>query len=126
MKNTFRTSNNVFRTQVQNYIINQLTPHCSIDIPESLEEVVESFKAYDSPYNQKRIPNKQARFIDFLQGLPSTIAIDFENAAIEEILEEWFTACEQPYKPKPNYTDHFYYFVADNFQRLCKKYHVDF
>ena len=126
MKNTFRTSNNVFRNEVKAYIIQALSTDETSYLPNQLQDTVNAFNDYDSPYNQRKIPNKQARFIDWLQGLPSEIYITPYNHEQELLMEEWFTNCEQPYKSQKDPSQHFYYFIADNFQRLCKTHDISF
>ena len=56
---------------------------------ERVAFVLDGFKAYDYPSNKKRIPNLKERLGDWLSGLPSQIAVDFENYKIIEIGRSW-------------------------------------
>lgn len=44
---------------------------------------------FNYDYNRKRYPNFQVRISEFLRGLPSCMAIDYENYAIIKIGEKW-------------------------------------
>ena len=46
-------------------------------LQQKIAYAMECFNNYDSPFNQRRFPNLQARFADFLQGLP--FAFDYWN-----------------------------------------------
>lgn len=124
MKNTFRTSNNVFRNQVQNYIIENLDQHSGYGIQPALVDTVEAFNNWYNSYWQKQEPSKHQAFQEFLKCLPSQLSVEFSSYDISKRLELWFTNCDQQYIEKPNYQDHFFHFIADNFFRLCKKYNV--
>lgn len=46
-------------------------------------------KEFNFDYNKKRTPNLQERIANYLQGLPSCFAVDFENAKNLDILRAW-------------------------------------
>jgi len=46
-------------------------------------------RKYGDSYSLRRWPNRQERFAQWLQGLPSAIHIDYWNYRIIEIAKEW-------------------------------------
>lgn len=126
MKNTFRTSNNVFRTQVQNYIMDSLSQDSTLILDEQLQNTVEAFNNWYGPYEQRRTQNRQKAFTEWLMCLPSELSIAYSYYEISNLLEQWFTNCNQPYEQRNNEPEFFLNIVYMNFQRLCKKHNVDF
>ena len=57
---------------------------------EKINFVMDCFnKEYSFPDNLKRYPNDVTRFTEWIQGLPGSFNIDYENYRILEIAIEW-------------------------------------
>lgn len=81
--------------------------------------VLDEFKGYDYPDNKRRIPNLRDRLADWLQGLPSVIAIDFENAKIISIGEGWGYC--QTERKKDDFLNNWFYMVAFRLLQIAEK-----
>lgn len=85
-------------TIVNNYILNSIDidgfltcddNETHINKQKVCAVMAEFERVANYPANMHNIPNNQARFADWLMGLPSIIGIDFENYRIIEIAKEW-------------------------------------
>lgn len=118
-----RTTNKAFKEQVRTHIINRLSEDETNVLSEQLENVMDEFRSWYSPYEQKRTPNKHDAFKSFLMGLPSCLSAEFTYYNISESLKEWFTACGEEYKEAPEHKESelYYHLIAREFFALCEK-----
>ena len=96
---------------------------------EKLAFVLDCFnKEVNHEYNKKRIPNLQARFADYLMGLPSVINIDgFVNYKILEIAKKWESIPENATeKQEDKILSNWFNFISGKFFQLCNKNKVDY
>jgi hypothetical protein len=124
-----RTTNLVFKVLVQEHIIECMqTPEGEIPT-QYLKDVVEAFKSWYSPYEQKRTPNHQDAFIDWLQGLPSELSVEYSSFMICETLKYWFTHPTVDMNFIERHADKeaetYYNLVYREFRTLCTKYKVE-
>jgi hypothetical protein len=124
-----RTNTKVVKTAVQQYIIDSLSAegfNIPDTLPAKLENVCAEFKSA-AGYRNNILRNKtyQNCFIDWLQGLPSSINITVYNHEIMELMES-FGLPKPENKTEEQGIDLFYYLIFSNFVDLCKKHKVDF
>jgi hypothetical protein len=96
-----RTTSKAFKEQVQEYIINGLSDDNQTELKSKLEDVVSDFHSWYSPYEQKRTPNRQEAFKEFLNCLPSSIHTEYTHYRINQTLKSWFENNGETYKDKP-------------------------
>jgi hypothetical protein len=88
-----KQQNEKMKAYILSCIDTSLYPEMNIDKMSDLEKLNFVWGLYQDqacyPQNLKRIPNEQARFADWLQGLPSSFNIDFENYEILRIGREF-------------------------------------
>jgi hypothetical protein len=95
-----RTNNKEFKKQIQEYILNGLSEDNGTDTKDQLQAVVNDFHSWYSPYEQKRTPNRQEAFKEFMNGLPSSLHTEWTNYGINQTLKGWFENTGTPYKEK--------------------------
>jgi hypothetical protein len=61
----------------------------SIETNFTASDVLEAFEQWYGPYEQKRTPNRQAAFIEWLRCLPNIIDIPFSDYDIQNTLDTW-------------------------------------
>jgi len=89
-----KTNSKEFKTKMESYILNCIdtTPYGGTGNETDEEKIAFTFdtfkKEYWFPGNQKRYGTPENGFREWLMGLPSVIAIDFENYHIIEIARE--------------------------------------
>lgn len=123
---TTRTS---FKIVVQEHIIDRLSTDHTTVLKEQLQNVVDEFKNWYTPYEQKRTPNRQAAFIDWLWGLPSSINQEYEYHEIEKAYRRWFECNGVEVNPKMKPADiqkWYYLLVHREFCTLCKRNGVEY
>ena len=86
---------------------------------ERIAFVLDNFKKWDYRDNKKRIPNLCERLGDWLQGLPSQINIDFENAKIIEIGVSWGYC--QTERKKDDFLNCWFNMVARRLLQIAEK-----
>ena len=132
-----RTTTNAFKNKVQQHIIDRLSAtwdevnqreNDDATTAERLQNVVDEFKNWYCPYEQRRTPNRCDAFRDFLQGLPGCLNAEFTYYAQRETLREWH---EQTAEESERYTDeqvvyNYYYLIYREFVTLCKKHNIQF
>jgi len=122
-----RTTKKEFKVLVQNHILMEVAYNDETDTHgEDLQNVVDGFLNWYSPYEQKQIPNKHNAFMDYCMGLPSNFNIKFTDYDISLQLKEWFNKCSEEYKPSKNEAKLYLHLVAREFTNLCKAYNVKF
>jgi len=99
MKNYMNLSRSEVNSIVNEYILNcipdatEIKSSWGIDVTTDKERLNFVFDCYQLEYNyeqnKKIYPNNQARFANWLMGLPSAINVDFENYTISEIGKKW-------------------------------------
>lgn len=122
------TTRKGFKEQVQNYIMDRLSMDEHEELAFQLNAVVEGFKNWYGLYEQKRTPNRQEAFIEWLKGLPSELNVDYMNDVIVETYRSWFKAIGESQKKmkEEKEIEWFYYLIFREFQTLCKKEGVKF
>ena len=132
-----RTTTNAFKNKVQQHIIDRLgatwdefnqRENDDATTAERLQNVVDEFKSWWCPYEQRRNPNRGEAFKEFLQCLPGCLNAEFTYYAQRETLREWH---EQTPEESERYTDeqivyNYYYLIYREFVTLCKKHNVQF
>lgn len=123
-----KTTRKEFYLKVQNHIAERLSTDETTDRTEQLRQVVEEFCDWWSPYEKRRTPNKQAAFIDFLRGLPSSLYVDFWHEDQRQHLQEWH---EQSETEAARYSDaaveaNYYNLIFREFCKMCKAAGIDF
>jgi hypothetical protein len=117
-----RTTKKEFKEQVQKHILESVADDLTI------KDVANSFykEKYSSPY-EKRF-NKYDMFKDWMQGLPSSLNVEYTHHNIHNELSSWFEACGEEYKGSKNMdeSDMYYHLVTREFRSLCKKEGIDF
>jgi hypothetical protein len=96
-----RTTSKAFKEQVQEYILNGLSEDYGTDTQAQLQGVINDFHSFYSPYEQKRTPNHQEAFKEFLNGLPSSLHTEYTHYGINQTLKSWFENNGETYKDKP-------------------------
>lgn len=90
------------------------------DLKTRLQYIVSDFRRVtNNPYDLHRLPNDQDRFIDWLQGLPNCIPIDFENFMIIEVLTSWGLPDDKDY-PMDKIARLYYYIIYSELTKLLK------
>lgn len=132
-----RTTTNIFKTKVQNHIIDRLgntwdevnqRENENATTAERLQNVVDTFNSWYCPYEQRRTPNRGDAFRSFLQGLPGCLNAEFTYYAQRETLREWHeqTAEEAECYTDEQITNSYYYLIYREFVTLCKKNNITF
>ncbi len=123
-----KTTNKAFKEMVQDHILECLSDDYTSNVYEQLENTVEEFKNWYSPYEQHRTPNKFEAFTEFLMGLPSVLSVEYEYYTIGKTLEKWFTDCGENYIEKPSEKESslYYHLIVREFETLCNRYGVKF
>lgn len=123
-----RTTSKEFCQKVRNHITERLSEEAGATTAEQLQTVCNEFVNYWNGYEQKRNPNQQTAFIDFLQGLPSCLNVEFYYYNQRKALQEWH---EQTDKEVGKYSDDqiataYYWLIYREFCRMCKIAGIEF
>lgn len=124
-----RTNNKEVKTAIQCYIINSLdisAHECKDDLKSKLTLVCEEFKSaavYGN--NIKRFGTWQAVFINWLQGLPSVLSIEYYTKDILELMATWGLPLPAN-KTEQDGEKLYHAIIYMNFLDLCKKNKVNF
>lgn len=132
-----KSNSKLFKNKVQNYILDCIDVE-EIDNPTIQEKLqyiadcfeIEKFNPYKEQY--KKLwnvgVNKQALFIDWLQGLPSSINLDFSTYDIKQLLINWYEESEEQAEKYNNVEidKQFYTLIYNNFVDLCKQNNIKF
>ena len=132
-----KSNSKQFKTKVQTYILDCIEVEGASDptIQEKLQYVadcfeIEKYKPFKEQYKNLWYisVNKQALFIDWLQGLPSSFNIEFSSYDIRNILKEWYEESEEQADKYDNtQTDNmFRNIIYMNFVDLCKQNNIKF
>jgi hypothetical protein len=124
-----KTTNKLFKTQVQEHILNILGHNDEADRPYTLQEVAENFlnEKYSSPYERKF--SKENMFKEWLGGLPSSLNVEYMNEDIHNTLKSWYENVGDQYDPKKLQTDEWNWYthlVTREFKTLCTKNNIKF
>jgi hypothetical protein len=128
---TVKTNSKEVKTAVQKYIIDCIDTsdfegHIEGDTKNDLQIIADEFKRVALyPNNLRNLGSYQACFIDWLQGLPSCINIDYMTYRQLEILESLGLPLPAN-KDKMDGVNLFYYLIFREFSALCRKYKVSF
>jgi len=95
---------------------------------EKLEFLAAQFKAYNYRNNVKYWNgNYQAILADWIQGLPSSFNVDFENFAIIEIAKRWDSLPENPTDSQvEKILSNWFDFVSNHTIRLFDKNKIEY
>lgn len=74
----------------------------------------------DYPNNLQKFPNRQDRFADYLQGLPTIFAVDYEGDTILQIAEKWGSDVSTESK-KDNVLKNWFNYISCKFWQLHTK-----
>lgn len=132
-----RTTTKEFKNKVQQHIIDRLGNPWDYEndhenenatTPEKLQNVVEQFKSWYCPFEQRRTPNKYEAFKSFLQGLPNCLNAEFTYYSQRESLREWHeqTEAEAERWSIEHIDFNYYWLICREFEALCKKYQIEF
>jgi hypothetical protein len=124
-----RTTKKEFKEQVQKHVLESLSEEHGTTTKDQLQSVVEGFKNWWGPYEQKRNPSKYGAFKDWTMCLPSEINVEYRHYAMEDNVKSWFNACGEEYKePKDESKTHdmYLHLVTREFDTLCKKNNIKF
>lgn len=121
------TTRNVFKNQVRKHIVEILSTNETEVLKDQLQNVVNAFYNWYSGYEQKRNPNWGAAFIDWNQGLPSEINMEFRQYKITEILKEWVENTGEVFKERSGELEEYTYrsLVTREFTAMCKLNNVE-
>jgi|19_taG_2_1085344.scaffolds.fasta_scaffold03134_8 hypothetical protein len=75
-RNTYRGNSRHVMSRVEQHVIDCTG---SDTLAEAREKVLQAWKEFDYPINQRNIPNNQARFSDWLWGLPFNFEYVFHD-----------------------------------------------
>lgn len=129
MTKTFSTSNKQFKELVQQHIIERLDDDETSDIKVQLIRLVDDFKRWHIPYHQRQYPNIQEAFKQYLLCLPGTLHAEYTYYRYNEVLKEWYEACDQTYQePRDSRTQSkedkeqrlYYALIYRELRTLCK------
>ena len=125
-----KSNSKIFKIKVQGYIIERLDSDSDYaqELKDQLQNTVNEFKSWYNDYEKRRNPNKYKAFGDFLSGLPSCLNIEFTYYDVRNTMIKWI---EQTEKESNKYDDmqvweNYLYFIAREFESLCKKNDVVF
>jgi len=108
-----------FRTQVQQHIADILDGIGTTE--EKLLIAVDSFKHYlKNGYHRQ--PNIQEAFIDWIQGLPSELDVEYTTHGQHELLKQWFETSGQEWKERKDTDTLYWNLIAREFRKMCEKY----
>jgi hypothetical protein len=118
-----RTTNKLFKNQVQKHIKEAITED------HTLDSLVDKFhtEKYSSPYEQKQ--NKYDAFKDWMTGLPTGFNIEYTNHGVHETLSSWYKNCGENFDSKKLTQDEanlYYHLVTREFKTLCNKNNIKF
>jgi len=111
---------------IQAYIESVVIEQTETTTPkEAYTEIFRRFNAEACyPDNLKRIPNNQARFADWLQGIPVNIA--FNNYEILQLAKSWNSLPEHPTeRQEDKILENYWLFMAVNFAKFARRAGVD-
>lgn len=116
-----RTTNKEFKEAVRQHILDILSEDHGSTTKERLQAVVEQFNAY---YTRG---NYQDAFVDFCQGLPSVLNVEFRTHRIDQILDEWFATIGKKYNPDKleDPMDFYCRLIHRELGHLLKNYEID-
>jgi hypothetical protein len=120
------TMTNIFKAKVQDHIINSLSTDETTILVDQLQTVVNEFNKWYSPYEQKRTPNKQQAFTEFLNCLPSCINQEWEYSGITNTMKSWFGSDYSDPKSNSKEAEAYLHLIHREFKTLCKKNNVKF
>lgn len=132
-----KTTTREFKNEVQQHIIDRLGNPWDYEndhenenatTAEKLQNVVEQFKKWYCPFEQRRTPNKYEAFKSFLQGLPSCLNAEFTYYNQRESLREWHeqTEAEAESWSVEKIDFNYYWLICREFEALCKKHNITF
>jgi hypothetical protein len=132
------TTKKVFKGFVQEHVMNIMLDEAEIEsgydiqtteenlVTTQLQIVIDEFKNWYSPYEQKQTPNRYEAFKSWILGLPSCFSVQYEYYPIHQTMKGWFENCGETYKGEPGSkeSDLYYYLTTREFEVLCKKHGV--
>jgi hypothetical protein len=122
------TTNKEFKDQVQIHILERLSTDETEETRQQLLDVINGFNDWYGAYEQKRTPNIEAAFKEWLLGLPSSLNIEFEYYTIHQTLKQWFEDTGSEYKEQSSdkEAELYYHLIVREFRVLCRKNGLDF
>lgn len=122
-----RTTNKVFKAQIQEHVLERLCTDYTEDPKQQLEGVINEFKSWYSPYEKKRTPNRYEAMKEFLLGLPSCLDVEYTYYNISQTLKNWYENVGETYKQNDSDKEAIWYYhlVIRELFNLCNKYKVE-
>jgi hypothetical protein len=114
-----RTTNKLFKDQVQNHIKNGLLDEQGLKsgygietnednlLKNQLSIVSKEFNSWYGRHEQKMHPNRQEAFTNWLDGLPSCMSTEFEYHNVHKTMKNWFENTGMDYKHNDPNTDEY-------------------
>ena len=87
-------------------------------LQQKIAYAMDCFHSFDSPFNQRRIPNLQERLADFLQGLP--FSFDYWNDDILKVVAKLHEVGKVPANKEQIVIDGYYKHLAYNILKRAK------
>ena len=121
-----RTTTKEFKNKVQVHIVEHMEE--KDNLKDELQNVIDGFKNYYQGYEKKRTPNIQEAFIDWLNGLPSELTIEFTNYDILRTMREWHEQTEEESDKldSEKVINNYRWLIFREFLALCRINKIDF
>ena len=122
-----KTTHNHIRIPIRQHIFDsiEIDDNENATEKEKIEYAAERYESeYNYPNNQKRIPNNQARFIEYLQGLPFNF--EFYYYAQRQFLESIGLDERSKQYTDQEVADLYYNLIYREFSYLCRKHKINF
>jgi len=109
------------------YLISCISEEIEGTTAERIQEVLRRFEIeYNYPDNKKRYPNLQARFAEWLMGLPC-LQVDFYHFDMIKLAKAWGALPENATEKQcDKITENWFSFMACKWFQLCKFNKVDY
>lgn len=95
-----RTTKKEFCLQVRAHIESCLSEDYHNTLAGQLQAVADDFGSWYCAYERRRQPHIQTAFIDWMNGLPSALSVEYTYHGIHETMKAWFAACGETYRGK--------------------------
>ena len=118
-----RSTHNSVATQIQDFIIENLSDDYGTNTAQQLESVVAAFHNWYGEYEKRRTPNVQTAFKEWLSGLPSELYITPYYYDMQQLMDKWLGKTMKVYEDDIM-SRNFHGLIFREFQKLCRKYGV--
>lgn len=118
-----KSNNKIVVNRIREHIKDCLSTDNTQDLGEQLQAVAKGFHNWYGPYEQKRTPNRQQAFMDWLMCLPGELSVEYYHHKQEEILDKLL---EDVPRTKANYStqeiqDRYLGLIYREFAKMCKE-----